>query len=46
MSSLLTVIIVAVLCFDTVMLFRLIKKFLDFKAMVLKNSDVGVDLDA
>ena len=46
MSPILTILIVAVLSFDTVMLFRLIKKFLDFKALVLKNQAEGVDSDA
>lgn len=45
MSPVLTIIIVAVLSFDTVMLFRLIKRFLDLKALVLKNQDEGADPD-
>lgn len=46
MSSVLTIIIVAVLSFDTVLLFRLIKRFLDFKALVLKDQAEGADPDA
>ena len=46
MSFILLITIVFVLSFDTVLLFRLIKKFLDFKALVLKNIDEGVDSDA